>query len=301
MCFIRFFSKVLANRLKKILPKIISEQQSAFTKNRLISDNILVAFETLHSMNVHKSTKLGYMAVKLDMSKAYDRVEWIFLEKVMRKLGFNERWINLMMVCVKIVSYLVLVNGEPKGLIRPTRGIRQGDPLSPFLFLHCTEGLHSLISKAEREGAIHGFGLSRRSHKLTHLLFVNDSLLFCRSNRSEFQKVLEILAQYESLSGQQINKGKTSIFFSKSTNEDMKLEIQEALGMQEVKQFDKYLGLPSLVGRHKKVTSTTLKKEFGENCKDGKKNCCLKQEEKYWLRLWCKQFQPIQCVALNFL
>ena len=148
----KIFSKVIANRLKKILPDIISEQQSAFTKNRLIYDNILVAFETLHSMNVHKSTKSGYMAVKLDMSKAYDRVEWIFLERVMRKLGFNERWINLMMVCVKTVSYSVLVNGEPKGLIQPTRGIRQGDPLSPFLFLLCTEGLHSLITKAEKKG-----------------------------------------------------------------------------------------------------------------------------------------------------
>ena len=191
----KIFSKVLANHLKKILPNIIFEQQSAFTKNRLISDNILVAFETLHSMNVHKSTKSSYMAVKLDMSKAYDRVEWIFLERVMRKLGFNERWINLMMVCVKTISYSVLLNGEPKGLIRSTRGIRQGDPLSPFLFLLCTEGLHRLISKVESEGAIHGFGLSKRSPKLTHLLFTDDSLLFCGSNRSECQKVLEILAQ----------------------------------------------------------------------------------------------------------
>ena len=189
----KIFSKVLANHLKKILPNIIFEQQSAFTKNRLISDNILVAFETLHSMNIHKSTKSSYMAVKLDMSKAYDRVEWIFLERVMRKLGFNERWINLMMVCVKTISYSVLLNGEPKGLIRSTRGIRQGDPLSPFLFLLCTEGLHRLISKVESEGAIHGFGLSKR--KLTHLLFTDDSLLFCGSNRSECQKVLEILAQ----------------------------------------------------------------------------------------------------------
>ena len=117
-----------------------------------------------------------------------------FLEKIMRKLGFNERWINLMMICVNTISYSVLVNGEPKGLIQPTRGICQGDPLSPFLFLLCMEGLHSLISKAEREGAIHRFGLSKRSPKLTHLLFADDNLLFCRSNRSECQKVLEILA-----------------------------------------------------------------------------------------------------------
>ena len=164
-------------------------------------------------MNVHKSTKLGYMVVKLDMSKAYDRVEWIFLERVMRKLGFNERWINLMMVCVKTIPYSVLVNGEPKGLIQPTWGIRQGDPLSPFLFLLCTEGLDSLISKVETEGAIHGFGLSRRSSKLTHLLFADDSLLFCRFNRSECQKMLEILVQYESLSEQQINKGENYHLF----------------------------------------------------------------------------------------
>ena len=78
-------------------------------KNRLISDNILVAFETLHSMKNHKSGKTGYMALKLDMSKVYDRVEWPFLEEVMRKLGFNERWITLMMICVNSVSYAILV------------------------------------------------------------------------------------------------------------------------------------------------------------------------------------------------
>ena len=175
----KILSKVLANRLKKILLKIITEHQSAFTKNRLISDNILVAFETLHSMKNHKTGKTGYIALKLDMSKAYDRVEWSFLEKIMRKLGFEERRINLMMICVKIVSYSILMNGEPKGSIHTTRGIRQGNPLSPFLLLLYIEGLHCLISKAENDGTIRGFSLGRRSPRLNHLLFADYSVLFC--------------------------------------------------------------------------------------------------------------------------
>ena len=172
----KIFSKVLANRLKKFLPTLITEHQSAFTKSCLISDNVLVAFESLHSMQNHKSKKDGYMAVKLDMSKAYDRVEWSFLEAIMRRMGFTERWIQLMMVGVKTVSYFVLVNGEPKGMIKPTRGIRQGDLLSPFLFLLCTEGLHGLFSQAVGQGEIHGFSLCKNGPKLTHLFFANDSL-----------------------------------------------------------------------------------------------------------------------------
>ena len=213
-------------------------------------------------MNIHKSSKSGYMAVKLDMSKAYDRVEWSFLEEVMRKMGFNEQWISLMMICVKIVSYSVLVNGEPQGKIQPLRRIRQRDPLSPFLFLLCTEGLNRLIVKVEKEGFINGFSLNRGGPKLTHLLFADDSILFCRSNRSECQKLLEILALYESLSGKKINRGKTSIFFSKSTIKAMRIDIKEALGVPEILHYDKYLGLPSLVGRNKKASFDYIKERL---------------------------------------
>ena len=256
--FYKIFSKVLANRLKRILPNIISKHQSAFTKSRLISDNILVAFESLHSMQRHKG-KEDYMAIKLDTSKAYDRVEWHYLESVMVKIRFSDHWIKLLMLCVKSISYSILVNGEPKGMITSTRGIRQGDSLSHFLFLLCTEGLHGLITQATIQGDIKGYSLCRNGPRLTHLLFADDSLLFCTATISECQKVLDILEVYGRCSGQQINRNKTTIFFSKATCEDTRNRIKLALGVPEITQYEKYLGLPSLVGRNKKASFNYIK------------------------------------------
>ena len=191
----KIFSKVPANRLKKFIPELITKHQSAFAKNRLILDNVLVAFETLHCMKNHNSGQTGFMAIKLDMSKAYDRVEWNYLQKLMEKMGFCSRWIGLMLECVHTVSYSILVNGDPKGLINPTRGIRQGDPLFPFLFLLCTEGLHGLIKKVARAKEINGFSICKRGLKLTHLFFADDSLLFCKENSQECGNVLKILEE----------------------------------------------------------------------------------------------------------
>lgn len=130
----KHIGKVLANHMKKVLPLIISQTQSAFIPGRLITDNVLVAFEALHTMDVWMKGREGFMAMKLDMSKAYKRVEWKFLEDVMRKIGFAEKWISLTMTCVRTVTYSVLINGHPYGTIIPCRGLRQGDPLSPYIF-----------------------------------------------------------------------------------------------------------------------------------------------------------------------
>jgi hypothetical protein len=174
----KIISKVLANRLKQVLPHIISLEQSAFIPGRLITDNILVAFETLHTMDTRLKGKEGFMAMKLDMSKAYDRLEWDFVEGVLRKIGFANRWISLLMSCIRTVTYLILINGQPHGLITPTRGLRQGDPLSPYLFILCAEVLSSLLQHSSKEGLISGVSLSRGGTRIHHLFFADDSLLF---------------------------------------------------------------------------------------------------------------------------
>ena len=219
----KIISKVLANRLKKILAEVINESQSAFVPGRQITDNVLVAFETMHCINGKRKGKEALMALKLDMSKAYDRVEWRYLKVIMRKLGFNERWISLVLMCISTVSYSVLINGEAKGNIVPSRGLRQGDPISPYLFLLCAEGLSAMLRKKEEQGNIKGISVSRGAPQISDLFFVDDSIVFCRATVDEGRRILKVLEDYEVKSRQKLNKDKTSLFFNKNT----KREVQE--------------------------------------------------------------------------
>jgi hypothetical protein len=137
--------KCLVNRLRPILGDVVSENQSAFVPGRLITDNALLAFECLHYMEHGTATQAPSCAYKLDLSKAYDRVDWVFLEEVMHKMGFSRRWIQWIMVCVTTVRYSVKLNGAQLEAFFPSRGLRQGDPLSPFLFLFVADGLSALL------------------------------------------------------------------------------------------------------------------------------------------------------------
>ena len=172
---------MLANRLRSILPDVISDNQSAFVPGRLITDNILLAYESIHTIK-KKRGKKGLCAVKLDMHKAYDRVEWGFLEKIMIKMGFHQRWVTLIMACVKSVKYKVRVNSMETETFIPTRGLRQGDPLSPYLFLLVEEGLSRLLKGAESRGELHGVRVCRDAPVVSHLLFVVDSLILIQAN-----------------------------------------------------------------------------------------------------------------------
>ncbi|GAA0176196.1 hypothetical protein LIER_29234 [Lithospermum erythrorhizon] len=133
----KIIGRVMKNRLRYVLMHIISKNQSVFLPRRIISDNILIDHEVLLHMNHKTSRKRSSMELKLDMSKAYDRVEWKFLEAIMLKFGFCRTRVDWTMCFVSTVSYSFLLNGTPRDFIRPTRGIWQGDLLSPYIFLLC--------------------------------------------------------------------------------------------------------------------------------------------------------------------
>jgi hypothetical protein len=143
--FYKISSKVVSNRFKLILPNIISEEQSALVSGRMIIDNIISGYDCLHFMKRNRSKKNSFCALKLDMMKAYDRVEWDYLEAIMIKLGFSQQWVGIVMNMVRSVSFSILFNGNKLDGFKPTRGIRQGDPISPYLFLLATEGLSCLL------------------------------------------------------------------------------------------------------------------------------------------------------------
>ncbi|CAH9141904.1 unnamed protein product [Cuscuta epithymum] len=157
----KIFSKVLANRLKVLLRNLIGENHSAFVPGRSIVDNVVVAFETQHFLKRKCNGKEGYVALKLDMSKTYDRVGWDFLRVIMIRMGFDMRWVNMIMECVATVNYYVQFERDFLGSIIPGRGLRQGDPLSPYLFIMVAEGLSALLKKAEARGDIHGVEVCR--------------------------------------------------------------------------------------------------------------------------------------------
>ena len=162
----------------------------------------------------------------------------------MEKMGFDRIWIRWIMACVSSVSFSVLLNGTSHGFIRPERGIRQGDLLSPFLFILCEEALVSCLNIAESEGQITGIKLSASGPSVHHLLFADDSLLLCNASTGEASEIMSCLKEYGQASGQMINLQKSSIIFGSKVAESVKMNIKEVLGIEQEGGDGYYLGLP---------------------------------------------------------
>ena len=246
----RIIAKVIANRLKLFLHDVVSNTQSAFIPKRLITDNIIIGYECLHKIRHSKKKKGGWVAMKLDISKAYDRVEWSFLKRTMEVLGFSTKWADLVMRCITTPSFSVLINGVPKGLIQPQRGLRQGCPLSPYLFILCAKVFSNLLNQAGRKNLIKGLNFSKEL-SINHLLFADDSLISSRATTKDCSNLKKIFDSYAAASGQIVNYEKSSMLFSESTQPAQIASIKNLFQLHVVSKHEKYLGLPSMVGRKK--------------------------------------------------
>ncbi|XP_019179174.1 PREDICTED: uncharacterized protein LOC109174390 [Ipomoea nil] len=202
----------------------------------------------------------------------------------MEVMGFDERWIKLIMTCVTTVSYNVMVNGVSGGRVQPTRGLRQGDPLPPFLFIICVEGLSMLLQKALIAGSIHRCRVARGAPPISHLFFADDSLLFFKANIQEASVVKQCLARYEELSGQLVNYHKSNICFSRNTGEAMREEVAACLGVDQARNFGKYLGLPSFIGRNKRVVFSYVEDKIRQRVTSWNKKLLLQAGKKVFLK-----------------
>ena len=184
---VRILSKVLANRLKECLSSLISDKKSAFFEGRMLTDNVLIAFELNHYIRRKTQGGNGVVGFKIDISKAYDRLEWRYLEGMLHKYGFS--WVERIMKCVTTVSYSFLQDGSVFGNVQPKRGIRQGDPISPYLYIPCAEGLSSMIRRYEEVGLLHECKIARSASSISHLLFADDCYFFFKATTQEADSI----------------------------------------------------------------------------------------------------------------
>jgi hypothetical protein len=246
----KIISKILANRFKGLLHHFISPYQSAFVPSRSIQDNSILAHKLLHTIKSKKG-RGGLMAVKIDMEKAFDRMEWSFLLAILHKLGFSDIWINWIRVCITSTSFSVLINGSPFGLFTPARGLRQGDPLSPFLFILGTEVMSRLLHHQESIGLLKGIRIARNCTPITHLLFADDLIIFAKTTSIEASAIKSSLDSYCQWSGQAVNSSKSSVLFSKNSTPTTISSITGILPFKPSASVPHYLGLPLLIGRSK--------------------------------------------------
>ena len=238
----KILAKVLANRIKRVLSKVISPEQSAFVEGRQILDSVLIANEAVDTIIRRKENGI---VCKLDIEKAYDHLSWEFLIQVLDKMGFGKRWVSWVKWCISTASFSILVNGSPAGFFQNSRGLRQGDPLSPYLFVIGMEALSRLLKRAVDGNYLSGSKIAGRDgvvYVISHLLYADDTLLFCGASKDQLKFLSWILMWFEALSGLKINLNKSEILPVGLVDNVSDLAVELGCGIGSLPSS--YLGLP---------------------------------------------------------
>ena len=239
----KIVTKIIVKRMCNLLPNLISPLQTTFVPGRLGLDNMIIAQEIIHTIS-GKRGQVGYMAIKINLEKAYDRLEWHFVRDMLLLYKFPGSLTKLILSCLSTSSISVLLNGGKLDSFLPSRGIRQGDPLSPYLFIICMEMLGFLIDLKCDEHLWDLVKASRNGPAFSHLFFADDLVLFARADMKNCCHVRETLDTFCELSGQKVSLAKSKVYFSPNIRLEERDEMCEVLGMSSTPNLGKYLGFP---------------------------------------------------------
>ncbi|QHO46030.1 LINE-1 retrotransposable element ORF2 protein [Arachis hypogaea] len=247
-------TKILAKRLQTLMAKLVRPTQTSFVPGRHSSDNIIITQEVIHSIRNKKGGK-GWMAIKIDLEKVYDRLKWSFINDTLMDIGFPSHITNLIYGCISSARMRVLWNGDELEEFTPSRGIRQGDPISPYLFVLCIEHLSQLIDAAVEHGFWKPIHLKRDALEISHLYFVDDLILFAEASLEQAVIINNCLNAFCDSSGQKVSQDKTRVFFSRNVGNNVRTIISEALNLSRTDDLGKYLGIPL---HHSRVSESTF-------------------------------------------
>ncbi|XP_024630075.1 uncharacterized protein [Medicago truncatula] len=244
----KIISKILADRLADITMRIISVEQRGFIRDRDISKCVILASEAINLLE--KRQYGGNVALKVDIAKAFDTLDWNFLLAVLQRFGFDEKFVHWILVILQSARLSVLVNGKAVGFFTCSHGVRQGDPLSPLLFCLVEEVLSRALSMAATDGQLIPMSYCRGVSFPTHILYADDVLIFCTGTKRNIRRLIKIFSQYSEVSGQLINNAKSRFFTSAMTGSRVQM-ISSLLGFNVGSLPFTYLGCPIFRGKPK--------------------------------------------------
>ncbi|XP_027065969.1 uncharacterized protein [Coffea arabica] len=247
--FSKLLSRILVGQLGSVIPRIILPQQTGFVKGRNITDNYLLAQELISTIG--KKARGGNVALKLDMTKAYDRMSWRHIITMLRAFGFGERFIDLVWRLISNMWFSIVANGTSHGFFKSTRGLWQGDPLSPVLVIIGSEMLSRGLNSLALQQNFVGFRVPMGYPVVTHLAFANDVLIFTNGSTTALKQIMQVLEAYQLSSGQLVNVQKSGFLVHPTLSPARKRVIERITQFTRQELPIRYLGLPLYLGRSK--------------------------------------------------